>query len=111
MQRDLNKIIILTILLLLAIINVIFFLVSQYSGSIIGFFFAIIISIQWWRKKNSIFIIIIAFMWILLHIFELIIYIECSYPVFLYMNLLLPIPLLCCGIIEYILIKRGQRKE
>ena len=110
-MRDLNKTIVLAFLLLLALINLIFFMVSQYSGPIIGFLFAIIASIQWWRKKNSSFIIVLAFIWIFLHIFELIIYIECSYPIFLYLNLLFPIPLLYCGIKEYILRKRGINKE
>ena len=110
-MRDLNEIIILAVLLLLALINLIFFIVSQYSGPIIGFLFAIIASIQWWRKTDSIFIIVIGFIWIFLHIFELIIYIECSYPIFLYLNVLFPIPLLYCGINEYILRKRERNKE
>jgi len=110
-MRSLNEIIILTFLLLLALLNLIFFMVSQYSGPIIGFLFAIIASIQYWRKKDSIFILVIAFIWVFLHIFELIIYIECSYPIFLYLNVLFPIPLLYCGINEYILRKRERNKE
>ncbi len=50
--------------------------ISILSGisPIIGFIFAIIASIQWWRKKDSRFIIVIAFIWNLLHIYEVIIY-------------------------------------
>ncbi len=110
-MRDLNEKIIFAMLLLLAIVNLIFFMVSQYSGPVIGFVFAIIPLIQWCRKKDNIFVIIIASIWILLHIYELIVYVECSYPVFLYLNLLLPIPLLCCGIKGFISVKRGRGKE
>ena len=110
-MRKLNEIIIIAVLLLLAIINLVFFLVSMYFGPIIGILFPIIVLIKWGRKKDSVFIIGIAFIWILLHIYELIVYVECTYPIFLYLNILLPIPLLYCGIKENSSMKRGQSKE
>ncbi|MHA1671124.1 MAG: hypothetical protein ACTSV5_11200 [Promethearchaeota archaeon] len=104
-MKDLNEKIITTTLILLAIINFIFIIVSPYFGPIIGFVLALIVLVQRKRKKDNAFIIVIASIWILFHIYELITCMDCTYPIFLYLNLILPIPLLYCGIKEYISIK------
>ena len=92
--------IILGLLILMAIINGIFAIAGSYSGPIWGAVFAVFASIHWWKKRNSTFILIIAFVWIVFHIYELIVSGPGPYPVFFYMNLVIPVPLSTIQILD-----------
>jgi hypothetical protein len=98
--RSLNEKIVLVVLLLLALINLIFLIVSPYSGPIVGFIVAAAVAIHWWRKRDSMLIIIMAIIWISIHIYEFVVMGAGSQPVLFYLNLLLPILLLYCGLKE-----------
>ncbi len=104
-MRNIGEIIILIILIVLASSNLLFFIVSPYSGPIVGFVMAIAFAIHWWVKRNSTVIIAVAIMWIFLHIYELLTFGTTSFSVFIYLNLLLPIPLL------YFSLKRHQLRK
>jgi hypothetical protein len=108
-MKNLNEKIILTLLVLLALTNLIFFIVSPYSGPIVGFVFAVFASVHWLRKRNAGFAIAIAIIWLAIHIYELMALGASSYPILFYLNLLLPIPLLYCGLKTYLLTKREAK--
>jgi hypothetical protein len=99
-MRSLNEKIVLVVLLLLALINLIFLIVSPYSGPIVGFIVAVAVAIHWWRKRDSLLIIIIAIMWILIHIYELVVKGPGSQPLLFYLNLFLPFLLFYCSLKE-----------
>ena len=109
MMRSLHEKIIPVILVLLAINNLIFFIVSSYSGPIIGFVIGIGIAIHWWIKRYSPVIIGTAIVWIVFHIYEYITLGPGSNPVFFYLNLLLPIPLLFYSSEAYITTKKERK--
>ena len=108
-MRNIGEIIILIILIILALSNLLFFIVSPYSGPIVGFVMAIAFAIHWWVKRNSTVIIAIAIIWIFLHIYELLTFGTASFSVFIYLNLLLPIPLLYFSLKRYQLSKKGNK--
>jgi O-antigen/teichoic acid export membrane protein len=98
--RSINERIVLAVLLLLALINLIFLIISTHSGPIVGFIVATAVAIHWWRKRDSVLIIIIAIVWIFIHIYELVVMGAGSQPGLFYLNLVLPILLLYCGLKE-----------
>jgi len=108
-MRGLNEKIILAVLVLLALSNLIFFIISSYASPIVGFIIATIIAIHWWQKRNSRFIMVMAIVWILIHTYELIKFGISHYPVIIFLNLLLPIPLLYCSLRAYLLMKREAK--
>ena len=91
---------ILAVLVLLALINLVFFFVTLYSGPIVGFIVPTAIVFHWWRKRDSMLIAVMSIIWILFHVYELIAMGDGSHPFFFYLNLLLPILLLFCGLKE-----------
>ena len=97
-MRDINTKIIVIVLTLLALINVIFLVIARYSGPLFGFAFAIFATVHWLRTKSTGFIIVVAVIWLGIHIYELIVLGASSYPLLFYLNLLLPLPLLYCGV-------------
>jgi len=97
-MQSVNEKIILFVLVLLAINNLIFSIISSYSGPIIGFITAIVMAIHWWRKRDSRLIMIMAIVWILIHIYELIELGISSYPIIIFLNLLLPTLLFYCSL-------------
>jgi hypothetical protein len=100
-NRRLCRRIILITLVLLSLMNLIFFILSSYSGPVIGMIMAAGAAIHWWRKKDALFILIIGSIWLFLHIFEIVVLGESTYPVLLYLNVVLSIPLLYCGVKIY----------
>ena len=105
-NRRLCRRIILIILALLSFTNLIFFILSSYSGPVIGMIMAAGAAIHWWRKRDPLLILIIGSIWLLLHIFEIAVLGESSYPVLLYLNVALSIPLLYCGTKIYFSMKK-----
>ncbi len=105
-NRRLCRKIILITLVLLSLVNLIFFILSSYSGPVIGMIMASGAAIHWWKKKEPLFILIIGSIWLLLHIFEILVLGGSSYPVLLYLNMSLSIPLLYCGIKMYFYMKK-----
>ena len=108
-MQSVNEKIILFVLVLLAINNLIFSIISSYSGPIIGFITAVVIAIRWWQKRDSRLIMIMAIVWILIHIYELIMLGISSYPVNISLNLLLPILLFYCSLKAYLQMKKREK--
>jgi hypothetical protein len=108
-MRNISEIIILIILIVLASSNLLFFIVSPFSGPIVGFVMAIAFAIHWWIKRNSTVIIAVAIIWLIVHIYELLTFGTASFSVFIYLNLLLPIPLLFLSLKRYQLRKKGNK--
>jgi len=105
-MQNVNEKIILFVLVLLALSNLVFFIISSYSGPIIGFITAIVIAIHWWKRRDSRLIMIMAIVWILIHIYELIMLGISSYPIIISLNLLLPILLFYCSLKIYLQMKK-----
>jgi len=99
-MRSINEKIALAVLMLLALINLIFLIVSSHSGPIVGFIVATAVTIHWWRKRDSMLIMAVAIIWILIHIYELVMIGASSLPVIFYLNLFLPTLLFYCGLKE-----------
>jgi hypothetical protein len=110
-MRNISEIIILIILIILALCNLLFFIVSPYSGPIVGFIMAIAFAIHWWVKRNSTVIIAVAIIWFIVHIYELLTFGRTSFSVLIYLNLLLPIPLLYFSLKRYQLRKKGNKRS
>ena len=108
-MQGVNEKIILFVLVLLALNNLIFSIISSYSGPIIGFITAVVIAIRWWQKRDSRLIMIMAIVWILIHIYELIMLGISSYPIIISLNLLLPILLFYCGLKVYLQMKKEEK--
>ena len=108
-MQSVNEKIILFVLVLLALNNLIFSIISSYSGPIIGFITAIVIAIRWWQKRDSRLIMIMAIVWILIHIYELIMLGISSHPIIISLNLLLPILLFYCGLKAYLQMKKEEK--
>ena len=108
-MQGVNEKIILFVLVLLALNNLIFSIISSYSGPIIGFITAVVITIRWWQKRDSRLIMIMAIVWILIHIYELIMLGISSYPIIISLNLLLPILLFYCGLKVYLQMKKEEK--
>ena len=108
-MQGVNEKIILFVLVLLALNNLIFSIISSYSGPIIGFITAVVIAIRWWQKRDSRLIMIMAIVWILIHIYELVMLGISSYPIIISLNLLLPIPLFYCGLKVYLQMKKEEK--
>jgi len=108
-MQNVNEKIILFILVLLALSNLLFFIISSYSGPIIGFITAIVIAIHWWKRRDSRLIMIMAIVWILIHIYELIMLGISSYPVIISLNLLIPILLFYCSLKIYLQMKKEEK--
>ena len=108
-MQSVNEKIILFALVLLALNNLIFSIISSYSGPIIGFITDIVIAILWWQKRDNRLIMIMAIIWILIHIYELIMLGISPYPVNISLNLLLPILLFYCGLKACLKIKKEEK--
>ncbi len=108
-MQSVNEKIILFVLVLMALNNLIFSIISSYSGPIIGFIAAVVIAIRWWQKRDSRLIMIMAIVWILIHIYELIMLGISSYPIIISLNLLLPILLFYCGLKAYLQMKKEEK--
>ena len=100
-NRRLCREIILIIFGLLSFTNLIYFILSSYSGPVIGTIIAAGAAIHWWRKKDVLFVLILGSIWLFLHVFEIVVLGESSYPVLLYLNVVFSIPLLYCGVKIY----------
>lgn len=99
-MRSIYEKIALAVLMLLALSNLIFLILTLQSGPIIGFIAATAVAIHWWKRRDSMILIIMAIIWILFHIYELVMMGTSSLPVLFYLNLLLPFLLLYCGLKE-----------
>lgn len=105
-MQNTNEKVILYVLVLLTLNNLMFLILSSRSGSVVRFAVAAGAGVHWWIRRHPGFMILLALVWIFLHTYQLIRVGAGSYPVFFYLNLLLPIPLLCCSLGAYLLAKK-----
>lgn len=89
------------ILIVLSVINALWVLLSDFSGPLIGFIFYSVIALLCWRKKDYQAAVFAGIFGFAVHLYELIFFktvnTEDFLTIFLYLNLLLPLPLLYFG--------------